>query len=294
VQAGLNLNSTSYDLDDEMPTESLDQSGTYRYETVASPLLGVLYKLTPERVLYATVSHGFSAPGVEETLTPSGEINTDLRPETGINYEIGLKADWLDGSLYTEVALYTIQIENLLVARRIAEDQYVGINAGETSHTGIEITLKGRRSLGDKWLLQPYISGSYQHYRFVDFIDDENDFSGNALTGAPTHQANVGLEVSCSTGIRFRANLLNIGEIPLNDANTEYAEGYALLNVQASYRFSLTEKLQISVKGGINNLLDQNYAASILPNAVGFGGNAPRYFYPGDPRNGYLGISLAI
>lgn len=294
VEAGLNINSTSYELNDEMPSEELDQSGDYRYETVASPRIGLLYKLTLDRVLYATVSHGFSAPGVEETLTPSGEINTDLRPETGINYEIGLKADWLDGWLYTEVALYTIQIKNLLVARRVAEDQYIGINAGETSHTGIEVALKSRQTLGANWLLQPYINGSYHHYRFVDFIDDEDDFSGNALTGAPTHQANFGLEVSSDSGFRFRANLLHIGEIPLNDANSEYAESYALLNVQAAYTLDISDKLQISVKGGINNLLDQNYAASILPNAVGFGGNAPRYFYPGDPRNGYLGIFIGL
>jgi iron complex outermembrane receptor protein len=38
--------------------------------------------------------------------------------------------------------------------------------------------------------------------------------------------------------------------------------------------------------------LNQNFAASILPNAVGFGTAPPRYFYPGNPINYYGGIGL--
>jgi iron complex outermembrane receptor protein len=294
LEAGLNLNSTSYELEDEMPTESLDQTGDYRYETIASPRVGLLYKLRPDRVIYATISHGFSAPGVEETLTPDGEINTDLKPETGINYEAGLKADWLDGLLYTELALYTIQIDNLLVAQRIAEDRYIGINAGETAHSGVELTLRLRRTIGSDWLVQPYLNGSYNHYRFQDFVDDGEDYSGNEVTGAPTHKANLGVEVSNTSGFRFRVNALHVGETPLNDANTEYADSYALINLQAAYTFRAGKKVEISLKGGINNLLNQNYAASILPNAIGFGGSAPRSFYPGDPRNGYVGIYVGF
>jgi iron complex outermembrane receptor protein len=46
----------------------------------------------------------------------------------------------LNNKLYTELTFFT-QISNLLVARRTAEDQYIGINAGESSHVGIEYVL---------------------------------------------------------------------------------------------------------------------------------------------------------
>ncbi len=294
IEAGININSTRYQLDDEMATDSVDQSGSYRYDIIASPRIGAIYKLGSDRVLYATMNHGFSAPGVEETLTPSGEVNTELLPETGINYEVGLKADWLGGKLYTELALYTIQIENLLVAQRIAEDQFIGINAGKTAHTGAELTLMGRKNIGLKWFLKPYINGSYHHYRFVNFTDDGDDFSGNALTGVPTHTANIGFEIVNTAGFRFRANLLHTGEIPLNDGNTDFTDSYALLNIQASYELAIGKKFQARLEAGINNVLDERYAASILPNAIGFGGSEPRYFYPGDPRNGYVGVFIGI
>ncbi|HKL03123.1 MAG TPA: TonB-dependent receptor [Cryomorphaceae bacterium] len=294
VEAGINFNSTSYALNDEMATDSTDQSGSYRYGTVGSPRIAALYKFAPEKVLYATVSHGFSAPGVEETLTPSGEVNTELLPETGINYEMGLKAEWFGGNLSTEVALYTIQIENLLVAERIGPDQFIGINAGKTSHTGAELTLMVRKVIGSSWLVKPYINGSYHHYRFTDFTDDGQEFSGNSLTGVPTHTANIGFQILNTYGFRFRANLLHTGEIPLNDANTAFANGYALLNIQASYELAVGKKVEVRLEAGINNLLDERYAASVLPNAIGFGGSEPRYFYPGDPRNGYVGVFLEI
>jgi iron complex outermembrane receptor protein len=42
----------------------------------------------------------------------------------------------------------------------------------------------------------------------------------------------------------------------------------------------------------LNNIFDEDYASQILINATGFGGNAPRYFYPGNPTNYYAGINM--
>jgi iron complex outermembrane receptor protein len=58
-----------------------------------------------------------------------GEINS-LKPEIG-GTELGLKLHGLNNKLYTELTFFSTQITNLLVARRTAEDQYIGINAGE-------------------------------------------------------------------------------------------------------------------------------------------------------------------
>jgi iron complex outermembrane recepter protein len=40
--------------------------------------------------------------------------------------------------------------------------------------------------------------------------------------------------------------------------------------------------LDLNLSAGVNNVFDEHYAASVLPNAVGFGGAAPRYYYPGN------------
>ncbi len=43
---------------------------------------------------------------------------------------------------------------------------------------------------------------------------------------------------------------------------------------------------------GVNNLLDEHYAVSILPNAVAYGNSEPRYYYPGNNRNFYGGVGV--
>ena len=291
VEAGANLNFTSYSLTDLFVQDEVDQTGDYSFQTIFSPRLGATYEIADRKNIYASVSHGFSTPTVAETLTPEGQINTSLAPETGVNYELGFKGSWLNNALYTEVAAYSIQIEDLLVARRVAEDRYVGVNAGQTSHNGVEFFASYSLNPGGALRLKPYVNAAYNHFEFVEFNDRGNDFSGNRMPGVPKSTVNLGLDLNYRN-FSFYGNFLAVGEIPLNDANSLFTDNYNLLNLKADYNLRLLQNLQLEFIAGINNVLDKNYAASVLPNAVGFGGAAPRYYYPGNPRNYYGGAAL--
>ena len=72
-----------------------------------------------------------------------------------------------------------------------------------------------------------------------------------------------------------------------------HSDSYQLLDVKATYSFTILKILKSKLSGGINNLLNRKYAAGILPNAVGFGAVAPRYYYPGNPICFYGGISVS-
>lgn len=292
LDLGVNLNATEYELFDTFTADDLDQSGTYQYGIIASPRIAASYALRDDKNLYASISRGFSTPGVEETLTPSGEINSDLKPETGLNLEVGFKSSWFQNKLYAEAALYTIFVDNLLVAQRIAEDQYIGINAGKTRHTGLEISLYYKELISNRWLLKPYFTAALNDFKFEEFKDGDHDHSGNKLTGVPGHTFNAGIESEFTNGLSFRINLLNVGSIPLNDSNSLSSDEYSLLNIKASYSFSAFQNFTFEIYAGANNLTDANYAASILPNAVAFGTAQPRYYYPGDGRNFYVGLII--
>lgn len=292
LETGLSFNNTSYTLKDEFDQSKNSMRQRYSFDNILSPRLGLSYKLNPGKNLYASISKGFSIPSVAETLTPEGQINTDLKPEIGWNYEMGFKANWLKNALYTEVVLYSTQISNLLVARRVAEDQFVGINAGESSHKGMEVFVKYRGYISEKIQINPYFSASFNRFRFKDFIDGDNNFSGNELTGAPGHQWNAGFELQTDFGLQFFTSLLRVGKIPLNDANTFFTEPYYIMDIKAQYSFLVFEKLSAEIYTGVNNLFDEKYASSILPNAVGFGNASPRYYYPANPVNLYSGIVL--
>lgn len=292
LETGLNYNATKYELNDQFHDDLLDQSGEYRFQDIFSPRLGLVYSLTPEKNLYLSVSHGFSTPTVAETLTPEGLINTELEPETGINYEIGFKGNFFNNRLYTEVAAYSIQVENLLVAERVGEDQYIGRNAGKTDHNGLEFLVNYNFLISDWITAGAYVNASFNAFEFDEFVDNEIDLSGNALPAVPDNSINAGLEISTEFGVQFFANYQHEGQMPLNDENSAFTEAYDLVHVKASYTLDLLEDWEIKIFGGINNVLDEHYAASIVPNAVGFGGASPRYYYPGNPVNYYGGVSL--
>ena len=293
LETGVALNATQYSLEDTFKTNTTIEKTDYTFGNVWSPRLGISYELAASKNIYASVSKGFSVPSVAETLTPEGEINTNLKPEVGWNYELGFKGNWLQKRLYTEMAFFSTQINNLLVARRTAEDQFVGVNAGESSHKGVELALNYQLVNTDRIQLTPYFSGTFNNFKFRDFVDGDNDYSGNALTGVPNKQWNAGVDAKTASGFIANASYLNVGSIPMNDSGTKYSESYSLVNIKFGYSLTILKFLKTEISSGINNLGNSKYAASILPNAVGFGKALPRYYYPGNPRNYYAGFSVS-
>ena len=293
LETGIAFNTTTYSLDDIFKPNSTTQNNTYTFGGIWSPRIGLSYKVGKGKNIYTSVSKGFSVPSVAETLTAEGQINTDLKPETGWNYELGFKGNWFVNQLYTALTLFSTQIENVLVAQRTADDQYVGVNAGSSSHPGIELLVNYTLFESSKFQVTPYFSAALNNFKFKDFVDRGIDYSGNQLTGVPEKQLNFGLDVNTKKGFNINMSYRIIGEIPMNDSNTKYCESYSLLDVKANYIFTISKFLRTELNAGVNNALDEKYAASILPNAVGFGVAQPRYFYPGNPINYYGGFSIS-
>lgn len=293
LETGIALNTTTYSLDEVLKPDAVTQNKTYTFGGIWSPRIGLSYKVGKGKNIYTSISKGFSVPSVAETLTPEGKINTDLKPEIGWNYELGFKGNWFGNQLYTALTLFSTQLENVLVAQRTAEDQYVGINAGSSSHPGMEFLVNYTLFESGKFQVIPYFSGALNNFKFKEFVDRGNNYSGNQLTGVPDKQLNFGLDVNSKKGITITMSYRIIGEIPMNDSNTKYSKSYALLDVKATHIFKLFKVLRTELNAGVNNALNEKYAASVLPNAVGFGAAQPRYFYPGNPINYYGGFSIS-
>ncbi len=289
IIGGLNLSRVNYDLLD-LFREDGDQSGNYSFDAVLSPRLFLGYSISNNQSIYAQVSRGFSAPSVEETLTPDGQINTDIQPETGYNFEIGSRGNIGDSGFKYQLNAYVLSVRNLLVARRTAADQFIGINAGKTLHQGVEFELNYKKRLG-KVVLSPFLNASISEITFNEFVDLEEDFSGNKLPGVPSFTGNLGVFVKSDFGVYANVNFRRIGEMFLRDDNILRSEAYSILNLKVGYQHQIG-KILFDLNGGINNLTDETYASQILINAGSFGGRAPRYFYPGNPRNYYGNLQV--
>ena len=291
AQLGLAINQTNYDFRDLFNQGIENTSAKRDFDAILLPNLGLEYRFN-KGSLYTNVSRGFSNPGLEETLTPDGVINPDIEQEKGISYEVGGNFQFLQNKLNLDIVLYQMDINDLLVAERIGEDQFIGRNAGETEHQGIEIEARYRQKIAGQWFLIPRLAYSYSNHSFVDFVDGDDDFSGNDLAGVPRHRLNSG--ITLRKGRKFVFNLTHqfVDEIPLSDSNTLSSESFNVFNLSTRYTTALSKNFSLDLNFGLNNLFDTNYAQSVLVNAVGFGGNEPRYFYPGNGRNYFGGIRL--
>ena len=128
ISAGVNGNLTRFYYTDKF-TENGDQSGNQHYQPTISPRLGATIIMNSYLSVFGNISHGFSTPSFEETLLPAGEINHEIKPETGWNAEIGFRSQFSEHIQFS-ASYYRIYVKNLLVARRTGEDAYVGVNAG--------------------------------------------------------------------------------------------------------------------------------------------------------------------
>ena len=294
VSLGINVNRTYYNYKDLFSVNMEDNSGEYKFGTIFSPRIGITQPLNNDAYAYLNISHGFSPPTLAETLTPEGSINPDIKPETGMNYEIGSKGQIFGDRLFYDIAFFSMRIQNLIVARRTGDDAFVGVNAGKTTHNGMEITfnydflnsgISGKNIYG-------FITYTLANYRFNEFIDGDNNYSGNDLTGIPRHVLNAGVSFLTNTGIYGNLNYQYIDEMPMRDDNSAFSDPYQLINLKLGFNKSISSRFRLDLYAIINNLLDTRYASMIMVNASSFGGSDPRYYYPGLRRNYYLGAEV--
>jgi iron complex outermembrane receptor protein len=112
------------------------------------------------------------------------------------------------------------------------------------------------------------------------------------LTGVPSDVFIAGIDFDSAFGLYGNMNYQYVGKIPITDSNILFSDSYSLVNFKIGYKINLNTKLELNTFLGLNNIFDEHYASQILINASSFGGRAPRYYYPGNPINYYLGINL--
>ena len=284
---GIGSNKINYDWVDETESTSL----SYNTKTIISPRISYNHNLDKISI-FGNISHGFSSPNIDETLDENGIVNPDIKPETGWNYEFGLIGSTNDNSLSYNLGLYFMDIKNLLVAQRTSFDTFTGVNAGRTTHPGLEATINFPLFRGKNLTITSSNNFSKYWYIFKDFNNRGTDYSQNKLTGVPSHTIYSKIKINLKNYLA-QISFQNVGKIPMNDSNELFTHSYSVIDLKLSRLYSI-QNLGINISTGINNLFDTRYASGIVINARGFGGRDPRFYYPGLPRNYFISLSTSI
>lgn len=294
LSAAAAVNYISYYLNDMFPADG-DQSGRHRFDPVISPRLGANYQLNDHLAVYASAGHGFSMPSTEETLLPEGLINNNIKPEKGFQYETGFRLAIPSIGMEADAAIYFIDLSNLLVTKRISEDIFTGINAGKTRHWGLELQLKSGifDVSGFPGKLSTSLSYTLSRNKFIDFNDNGISYNGRYLPGIPDQVINLGFSWLPGKALTFTPLIQYTGYQYLTDDNALKYPGYLLISLRASSDFRVKGCI-LTAFAGMNNFTGTAYASMLVVNALPPPAGEPRYYYPGLPRNFYVGISLNL
>jgi iron complex outermembrane receptor protein len=260
-----------------------------RFSNQFAPRIALLKKFNQLNA-YASVSKGFSPPTTDELVPTGGAVNLGLEAEEGSNYDVGVKGN-LVKDLYIDINTFYFRLENTIVQRRTAGGSDFYINAGKTRQQGIETyigyPLGQTLPLIDRSLV--WVSHTWHRFSYRDFKQQDNDYSGNDIPGVAPHTISTGYDVQLSNGLSGTVTYYYSDKLPLNDANSAYANAYHLLGAKIGYQKWIRDKVKVKVQGGVDNLLYEQYS---LGNDVnGFGG---RYFNAAAGRNYYVSLQLQL
>ncbi|MEI6265086.1 MAG: TonB-dependent receptor [Sphingobacteriia bacterium] len=285
ITAGFSMNNQLYDytrLTDPMPGFT-----SRRINAPFVPRFSFSYAVHKNMFLYGVVAKGFSSPSLAEVRPSDGKFYPFLEAEKGWNVEAGIKGNFFQNKLLFDLSVYQFKLNNAIVRRNDLAGAEYFVNAGAALQEGIELLIKGNlRNRESGWVEKFSINGalSYQPYRFLEYQQGVNSFNGNTITGIPKTIAVIGFQMILSKAYYLNASINANAKIPLNDANTVFADNYQLLQAKFG-KIIRWRKNGADIFIGGDNLLNQLYS---LGNDINAAGN--RYFNPAATKNFYAGI----
>jgi iron complex outermembrane receptor protein len=292
VEAALSLNYYQYKFRNIFP---LNQTGlnTRNFDPQLMPRIALSYEFTNNFIGRASVSRGYSTPTIAEVRPSNNVINTALQPETGWNYETGLRLRNADESTMLDASVFYYRLNNTIVNQRNANETDYFVNAGGTKQIGFELNFTG-------WIIHLKNSGllrglqfneafTYNGFNFRQYSINNVDYSGNRLTGVPRQVAVSSLQFRLPKSLYLFLQHNYTARLPVNDANSVYASHYHLLQAKAGWQVPWHYRTRLNIYAGADNLLNQKYSLGNDLNAVG-----NRYYNPAPLRNFYAGLSVRI
>lgn len=245
-----------------------DSKRSYRDESL-SPNIGFVWQPVESQSFYTSYSKSFSPYGGRGLLGVSTTINPslyDAEPQYNEQYEIGVKSDWLDGRLNTQLSVYDITKNNI----RYQPDSINRPNEWEVGQKqqsqGVELSFIGRI------LDNLYVRGGYG-YTDAEWksdsrttVKEEDRLKGKKLAGISENTGNLFVRYLPVEKWYGELGATYVGSYFTSDKNTTKMPDWTRLDAAIGYK---DDKWGATI--AVNNLTDKEYWRSSS--------------MPGTPRN---------
>jgi iron complex outermembrane receptor protein len=280
LTGGIRLDQMYFEADDRL-TRDGNQSGTRSFSSL-SPSFGFSFD-TGSTQLFAQYSTAFETPTAAELSNRpggGGGFNQQVEPQRTRGFEIGARGALPNVRLQFDVALYRLEVNDLITAYEDAEGREVYDNLAANTHNGFEasLTWQAMRNLE--------VAARYTGSRFVIEEAVDSSLIGNRVPGIPSRHLYLHTEVS-HKGWWGRLSGQGVPSYYTNDANTAKAPRYVLVNFNLGQKGIETSGFTLKPFVTVNNVLDEQYAGSVVVNA--FGG---RYYEPAPGRSFTAGLNV--
>ncbi|MEI6708190.1 MAG: TonB-dependent receptor [Methylococcales bacterium] len=305
------------------PTKTLNGSHTFDR---LNPSAGLTYQALSNLNLYGNYSESTRAPSPVELscadpqapckLPNSFVSDPDLKQVVAKTWETGLRGD-LDnllgkGGLKWNLGFFHTINNNDIIFRRDAASSTISQgyfdNVGKTRRYGIEAGTSADypqlfSSIDDWHFATNY---TYLNARFLTPFDGLNPrnpneiavvHKGSKIPGIPEHifKASVGVDLWEKFSLGLNGQYSGDRYLRGDEANRNAkSSGYWLFNATADYKVTKN----FTIFGKLDNIFDKNYNSfGIYGNAtqvLGDSYNDGRFFSPGMPRAGWIGVRLSL
>jgi iron complex outermembrane receptor protein len=291
ITAGASLNKSSLQFINLFTRPSSNATTQTRtFENKLPPHLGLLKKISGTISVYANIARGFSTPTVSEMLSSDGLFGTNLQPEDGMDYELGLRGSLLHDRLYIDISGFLFHLQNTIVQRIDTNGVYYYVNAGSTKQNGIESYISYQlvdQARGMVRNAKIFVSYAWHDFHYGSFKQITSDFSGNKMPGVAPQTVVAGFDLMLRIGIYLNATYNYTSSIVLNDAGTDHASAFNLFGIRLGYKKISLGKISGEIFAGADNLTNTKYSLGNDINAA-----AGRYYNGAAGRNYYGGVRV--
>lgn len=279
LTAGVGNSNMKITLDDRVYATNKPTHFEKNYTNLVSPHFAINKVFSKELSVYTAYSVGFKAPVSSYFFIPyatgvnnTGIVNTGLKSEKGVQYEIGSKGSLLHDRLNYQLALFEAKFKNKMTSLPYQEGGVTRynriVNGGSQDHKGVEASISYKvfeSERGAFRTIRPfgnitYSDFKYDNYQF-QFQGDPSpkEYDGNPVAGVAKVVANLGFDLNMAYG--FYANFIYNHKDPVNitlDGSLR-AKGYDIINAKIGFRQSLYSHFDIDAYAGEQNLTGKQY-----------------------------------
>lgn len=311
VTAGASLNKNRFSIRNMLKNGQLTDTTTAivkKFDAVFTPRVSVSKAFGAVGSIFASVGSGYTPPLLSQVVSNNGALNTALKPERAVQYEIGAQGSLFANRLNAQLTYFDLENSDKLVSQTVSSVTST-INVGKQRNRGVEASLgllvvdAPQQAISR---VRPWVSYAFTDAKFVDFKSDANnaattvDFSGKEVPRVPRNMFNAGLDIGTKVGAYITSTFQHVDKVPVTFNNSTYVRGYNLLGAKVGYQRAVTQHWTLDAFAGADNLTNATHYAFLFvgPNIAGLatsasGGTGDGYIIPAPYKaTTYVNMSL--